>query len=79
MKNNNLRFNAIFQEEPEGGFTVIIPALPGCVTYGKDLKEARKMAVDAIKGYLISLEKHHQSIPGEKNAFFSTVSLQYRV
>jgi len=59
-----LRYNAVFRPEPEGGFTVIVPSLPGCITYGRNLAEARKMAKDAIKGYLISLRKHRETIPG---------------
>lgn len=43
-----LHYNLIFTPEPEGGFTVIVPSLPGCVTYGKDLNEAKEMARDAI-------------------------------
>ena len=58
-----LHYNAVFRPEPEGGFTVTVPSLPGCITYGKDLQEARKMAKDAIKGYLISLKKHREAIP----------------
>jgi antitoxin HicB len=50
-----LRYNVIFQPEPEGGFTVIVPSLPGCITYGKDLKEAKKMAKEAISLYLQDL------------------------
>lgn len=69
-KKNNLQFNAIFHPEPEGGFTVIIPSLPGCVTYGKDIKEAQKMAVDAIEGYLVSLKKHREPIPESDEATF---------
>jgi len=53
-----LSHNIIFRPEPEGGFTVIVPSLPGCITYGKNLQEAKKMAIDAIKGYIISLKKH---------------------
>ena len=30
-----LSYNVIFKPEVEGGFTVIVPALPGCVSYGK--------------------------------------------
>ena len=37
-------YNLIFKTEPEGGFTVSVPSLPGCVTYGKNLTEAKKMA-----------------------------------
>ena len=59
----NLRFNLIFTPEPTGGFTVTAPALPGCISFGKNLKEAKSMIADAIAGYLASLHKHHQPIP----------------
>jgi len=52
MKREKLQYNVIFRPEPEGGYTVMVPAMPGCITYGRDLKEARKMAADAIRGYL---------------------------
>ena len=58
-----LRYNIIFRPEPEGGFTVFVPSLPGCITYGATLVEARRMAEDAIHGYLISLQKHQEHIP----------------
>ena len=51
-----IHYNVIFHPEPEGGFTVIVPSLPGCISYGKDLTEAKKMAVDAIRGYIVSLK-----------------------
>lgn len=71
-----LRYNVIFRPEPEGGFTVIVPSLPGCVTYGRNLKEAKKMAVDAIKGYIISLKKHKEAIPTDEENFFSSVEIK---
>ncbi|PIS34565.1 MAG: antitoxin HicB [Parcubacteria group bacterium CG08_land_8_20_14_0_20_43_9] len=74
--NRNLNYNAIFRGEPEGGFTVIVPSLPGCVTYGRTLQEAKKMAVDAIKGYLASLKKHKESIPTDKESFFTSVEIK---
>lgn len=46
-----LHYNLIFRPELEGGFTVIVPSLPGCITYGKNLEEAKEMARDAIEGY----------------------------
>ena len=58
-----LIFNIIFRPEPEGGFTVIVPSLPGCITYGKDLKEAKKMAEEAILLYLQDLKEHKEEIP----------------
>ena len=36
------------RKEPEGGYTVIVPSLPGCISYGKDIDEALAMAKEAI-------------------------------
>ena len=69
------RYNVTFKPEPEGGFTVIVPSLPGCVTYGKDLIEARAMVKDAIKTYITSLKKHNEPIPSDDNAFTSIVDV----
>jgi len=70
------RYNVILRPEPEGGFTVVVPSLPGCVTYGRNLKEAKKMAVDAIKGYLVSLKKHKELIPTDEESFFTSVDIK---
>jgi antitoxin HicB len=51
-------YTFVFQPEPEGGYTVTCPALPGLVTYGETLDEARLMARDAMEGLIeIMLEK----------------------
>jgi antitoxin HicB len=55
----------MLRPEPEGGFTAIVPALPGCVTYGPTLIQARKMAADAISGYIESLKKHKERLPSD--------------
>ncbi|MBI2644563.1 type II toxin-antitoxin system HicB family antitoxin [Candidatus Uhrbacteria bacterium] len=72
---NNLSYNLIFRPEPEGGFTVTVPALQGCVTYGKNLKKAKAMALDAIVGYIASLKKHGQPIPSDQDSFISAVQV----
>lgn len=59
----------------EGGFTVTVPALPGCVTYGKTLVEAKRMATDAIKAYLASLKKHNDPVPTDNESFITSVDL----
>ncbi|KKS38110.1 MAG: hypothetical protein A3G49_00130 [Candidatus Sungbacteria bacterium RIFCSPLOWO2_12_FULL_41_11] len=44
--------------DPNGaGYTVTVPKLPGLVTEGDNLKEAREMAKDAIRCYLEALLK----------------------
>lgn len=71
----NLKYNVIFQPEPEGGFTAIVPSLPGCVTYGQDLLEAKKMALDAMHGYIESLKKHNEPIPSDDESFISVIDI----
>ena len=70
-------YNVIFRAEPEGGYTVLVPALPGCVSYGRTLKEAKIMANDAIFGYMESLKKHNETIPTDAETFFATLDLAY--
>lgn len=72
----HLRYTIIFQPEPEGGFTVTVPALPGCITYGKDLAEAKKMAIDAIGAYFASLKKHRESILFEAEPLITSVRVK---
>jgi len=71
-----LSYNVIFCPETEGGFTVIAPSLPECITYGRNLQEAKKMAVDAIRCYIISLKKHKEPIPNDRESFFSSVDIK---
>ena len=59
-------FTVLFEPAPEGGYVVTCPALPGLVTEGDTLEEAREMAGDAIRGYLESLRKDGQPIPIDK-------------
>ncbi len=56
-------YTILLQAEPEGGFTVTCPSLPGLVTYGETLEEARAMAADAIEGYLDCLREDNEPIP----------------
>ncbi len=51
--------------EPEGGYTVLVPALPGCITWGKDYKHALAMAKECIEGFLEMLADIGESIPEE--------------
>jgi len=59
-------FTVIFEPAEEGGYTVIVPALPGCITEGDTLEEAQLRAQDAIRCYLESLAKDRQPPPQEK-------------
>jgi predicted RNase H-like HicB family nuclease len=52
-------------KEDEGGFTVTVPALPGCVTYGENVDEAIDMAKEAIQLYLEELKERGETIPDD--------------
>jgi predicted RNase H-like HicB family nuclease len=77
MAKAHYHYNVVLRPEPEGGFTATVPALPGCVTYGRDLDEARKMAKDAIAGYIASLRKHKEPIPTDAETLLTTLDLEY--
>jgi len=51
------------EPEPEGGFTVTVPDLPGCITWGKDYDHAIAMAQEAIEGYLAVLVAEGKPVP----------------
>jgi len=57
------QYTAVFEAAPEGGYIVTVPMLPGLVTEGETIEEAREMVKDAIRGYLESLIKHGEEIP----------------
>jgi len=59
------RFTVLIERQPEGGYLVSVPALPGCYTEGRTLEEAYRMAMDAIRAYCASLIKHGEPIPVE--------------
>jgi len=77
MRKTRYHFNIILRPEPEGGFTAMVPALPGCVTYGRTLVEARKMVKDAISGYIESLRKHKEPIPTDEETLVASLDLEY--
>lgn len=77
MAKARYRYNLILRPEPEGGYTAIVPALPGCVTYGRTLKEAQEMAKDAIAVYIASLRKHNDPIPSDENTLLASLDLEY--
>ncbi|MBI4137925.1 MAG: type II toxin-antitoxin system HicB family antitoxin [Candidatus Sungbacteria bacterium] len=58
-------FTVVFEPAEEGGYVVSCPALPGLVTEGDTLKQAREMAKDAIRAYLESLRKDGLPIPAD--------------
>lgn len=62
---STLNYRVILRKEPEGGYTVNVPSLPGCITYGDNVEEAIEMAKEAISLYIKSLKDHGDEIPND--------------
>ena len=52
-----MHLKALFEPSEEGGYTVYVPALPGCVSEGETLDEARRNIREAIELYLEPVEE----------------------
>ncbi|HAG11852.1 MAG TPA: hypothetical protein DCK76_10890 [Desulfotomaculum sp.] len=58
-----LIYPACFYTCEEGGYTVIFPDLPGCITEGDTLTDAIDMAIDAASGWLLDEVENNKPIP----------------
>lgn len=65
MKKAIHNYTAVFERNENGGYTVTIPSLPGLVTEGRNLDDARKMATEAIECYLGGLKTDKKMLPVE--------------
>lgn len=57
------QYTVILEQQPDGGFTATVPALPGCVSEGDTRSEALAMIKDAVAGYIECLVEDGQPIP----------------
>ncbi|MEI6435598.1 MAG: type II toxin-antitoxin system HicB family antitoxin [Bacteroidota bacterium] len=74
-----LTYRIFLNREPEGGYTVTVPTLPGCVTYGESVDEAISMAKEAIELYIESLVSHNEPVPDELNTLEYSLTLDAAV
>jgi predicted RNase H-like HicB family nuclease len=54
-----MRLHIVLEPSDEGGYTVFVPALPGCISEGDTLDEARENIREAIALYLEPAEEPH--------------------
>ena len=54
---------AVFTRNEDEGWTVEIPALPGCISWGETRPSAAMMAEDAIHGWLVTALRFGDAIP----------------
>ena len=71
-----LSYRILLRKEPEGGYTVIVPSLPGCVTFGDTIEQAIEMAREAIELYVESLKEHGEEVPTEERTLEYTITVE---
>ncbi|MCX6822580.1 MAG: type II toxin-antitoxin system HicB family antitoxin [candidate division SR1 bacterium] len=74
-----VNFTALYTKEAEGGYTVEILELPGCVSYGETMEEAQSMIKEAAVGYLEAQKKVGANMKKffNKETFISSVPVVY--
>jgi predicted RNase H-like HicB family nuclease len=58
-------YTIVVEPEPDGGYFVTVPALPGCFTRGGTVEECRARAVEAIETHIAGLRSDGQPVPEE--------------
>lgn len=58
-----LTYLAVFEPADNGAYSIYFPDLPGCISVGKDLEEASRMATEAASLHIYSMECDHEEIP----------------
>lgn len=56
-------FDVVFEQEEDGGYSVYVPALPGCASQGDNLDEATANIREALVLYLEGLQEDNLELP----------------
>ncbi len=65
MSDTRLRYTVLMEQNEDGGYTVTVPSLPGCVSEGSTWEEALAQIEEAIAGYIEVARKLGKPIPVE--------------
>ena len=71
-----LTYKILLNKEPEGNYTVSVPALPGCVTFGETPEHAIEMAKEAIDLYIEELKGRGEEIPDNSNTLEYSLNVE---
>jgi len=55
-----VRLQALAIVEPDGRYSVVVPALPGCVTVGDTIEDVQANVIEAAEGWLESQHEHRR-------------------
>ena len=60
-----MKYKALLQQDPDGGYTGTVPALPGCVSQGDSRHEALRNIKEAIELYLEDVIASGEPVPND--------------
>jgi antitoxin HicB len=73
VKNRTCRI--VLRKEEDGNYTAIVPALPGCITWGESVDHAIEMAKEAIVAYVEVLKEEGETVPDDSETFEYSLQL----
>ena len=71
----NRTYRILLRKESEGTYTAIVPALPGCITWGESMEHAIEMVKEAIGAYVEVLKEEGEPIPDDSETFEYSLQL----
>ncbi len=60
----------------DGRYSVAVPALPGCFTWGDTYQDALAMAHDAVRGHLETLMAEGEPVPSDVTPQTVTIEVE---
>ncbi len=63
-----MKFTVVLSPEPDSGYSIICPALPGCASEGDSLEEAIANITEAVLGWLEVQRDRGMQTPAETPA-----------
>lgn len=68
-------YNVVLEPDPDGGYTVVVPALPGCFTQGETVEDALANAREAILLTIEDMEERGEPIPDPSGEIVGKVAI----
>lgn len=61
--NQSNGYTVVIEPAEDGGYGVFVPDLPGCVSHGDTVEQAKRMIGQAIRGHVALLRDKGQAVP----------------
>ena len=75
MSDTHFRYTVLMEKKEDGGYTVTVPSLPGCISEGSTWDEALLHIEEAISGYIEVVQKLKKPVPVEVRVTLDTSAM----